>query len=67
MTDARPHGDCDRRITELEAEVATLRTVVRYADYEIHNEWGESMANRIGFDLDDECEAAVRRALEENG
>ena len=59
------HDACDRRIAELEAEVATLRCIVRYADHEIECEWGEPMAKRIAFYLDDECAAAVLRATEE--
>lgn len=52
------------RITELEAEVATLRAVVRYADAEFC-EWREGLDETVGRDLDDECAAAVRRATEE--
>lgn len=47
------------RIAELEAEVSTLRSVVRYADS------ASSLLSDVAIDLDDECAAAVRRATEE--
>lgn len=59
------HDACDRRIAELEAEVATLRCIVRYVDVEFWDEWQEGLADAVARDLDDECAAAVRRATEE--
>lgn len=66
LRDAAQHINALRaEVAALEAEVATLRCVIRYANHEIESEWGEPMAKRIAFDLDDECAAAVRRATEE--
>ena len=46
-------------IAELEAEVATLRCIVRYVA------GSSSLLSDVAIDLDDECAAAVHRATEE--